>query len=148
MDTISPLLPLYETAIRTGDATRMIEALMEDPYAFPGPAYPAAHEQARQLLMANIHLWQALPKVPFVLERRPRDRLSEIRVPTLILVGDRDRPSTRALAHELQGLIARSTVAEIEGAGHLLNMERPTEFNRLVIGFLSGLSDSGVRGTS
>jgi pimeloyl-ACP methyl ester carboxylesterase len=63
-------------------------------------------------------------------------RLGEIRAPTLVVVGDLERPeilaATDLLAREVQG----TEKAVMRGAAHLPNMERPEEFNALVTGFL------------
>jgi len=62
-------------------------------------------------------------------------RLSQIRAPTLVLVGEEDRPRPLAAADLLESLPdARKTV--MAGTAHLPNMERPEEFNRLVLDFL------------
>jgi 3-oxoadipate enol-lactonase len=65
-----------------------------------------------------------------------RSRLGELRVPTLVVVGDRDvahfRDLAELFAHEIPG--ARLEV--IGGAGHLPSLERPDDFDRLLLEFL------------
>jgi len=63
-------------------------------------------------------------------------RLSAIGAPTLLLVGDRDSPVIRRIVDTLASTIPRSTVVLIRGAGHMVNMERPVDFNRAVLDFL------------
>lgn len=62
--------------------------------------------------------------------------LSTITVPTLIIVGDEDAltppKEARAMGEQIRG----STVEEIEGAGHVSNLERPAAFNHLLNEFL------------
>ena len=65
-----------------------------------------------------------------------RDRAAAIRVPTLVICGDRDTVTPPALSYELGSLISGARVAMIEAAGHLGNLERPGEFNRLVAEFI------------
>ncbi len=63
------------------------------------------------------------------------DRLSEIRVPTLVLAGDEDPALEPArLTHEK---IAGSKFVVIPGAGHLSNLDQPDAFNVEVSTFLS-----------
>jgi 3-oxoadipate enol-lactonase len=68
-----------------------------------------------------------------------RDRVAEIRVPTLIVCGEKDRPTPPALSLELNEMIAGSRLQPIAGAGHLTNLERPLIFNRAVDEFIGAL---------
>ena len=63
-------------------------------------------------------------------------RLPEIKAPVLVLVGDEDRPRTLAAADLLAEKIPNTRKATITGAAHLPNMERPEEFNHLILNFL------------
>jgi pimeloyl-ACP methyl ester carboxylesterase len=65
-----------------------------------------------------------------------RDRLSEIGVPTLVVVGDRDRVTPVELSEEIAARIRGARLVRIAGAGHLSNLERPAEFNRALLDFL------------
>jgi 3-oxoadipate enol-lactonase len=67
------------------------------------------------------------------------ERLAEISVPTLILVGELDVPDMHAIADRLEREIAGARRATIKGAAHVPSMERPDEFDRLVLDFLGGL---------
>jgi 3-oxoadipate enol-lactonase len=66
-------------------------------------------------------------------------RLGEIRVPTLILVGDRDNPAMPHCANFLARGIAGATVQLVPGADHLLNLSRPDAFDAALRGFVGGL---------
>ena len=68
-----------------------------------------------------------------------RDRAAAIGVPTLVICGDRDTATPPALSYELGSLVSGAQVAMIEGAGHLGNLEKPDEFNRLVDDFIAAL---------
>ncbi|HEX7177841.1 MAG TPA: alpha/beta fold hydrolase [Pyrinomonadaceae bacterium] len=63
-------------------------------------------------------------------------RVSRIEAPTLVVTGDEDAivppENSRHLAASIPG--ARLTI--IEGAGHMVFIERAEEFNRAVVGFL------------
>src|SRR5207244_13416371 len=58
-----------------------------------------------------------------------RERVREIRVPTLVLCGDEDRITPTKLSEELAKLIPGARLGLIERAGHWSNMEQPDEFN-------------------
>src|SRR5262249_38597027 len=55
-------------------------------------------------------------------------RLGEINVPTLVVVGDADRVTPPQLSEELAARIGGARLAHIPEAGHISNMERPREF--------------------
>jgi len=65
-------------------------------------------------------------------------RLGEVRAPTLILVGELDVPDILAICDRLETGITGARKVVIRGTAHVPNMERPEEFNRLVLEFLSG----------
>jgi pimeloyl-ACP methyl ester carboxylesterase len=67
------------------------------------------------------------------------NRLDEIRVPTLVIVGDLDTPKTLAAADLLAEKISGARKVVINGTAHLPNMEKPQEFNRHVLAFLNSL---------
>jgi pimeloyl-ACP methyl ester carboxylesterase len=63
-------------------------------------------------------------------------RLAEVRVPTLIVVGDQDWPNILAAADLLAGYITDARKVVMPQAAHMVSMERPEEFNRAVLDFL------------
>ncbi len=76
---------------------------------------------------------------PLELEPPAISRLSEIHVPTLIVVGDQDVHDILTIADILEKGIAGAKKVVIPGTAHHLNMEKPEEFNRVVVDFLGGL---------
>lgn len=62
--------------------------------------------------------------------------LERIRVPTLVITSDEDRLYPPALAREMARRIPGAELVEIEGAGHLSNIEQPGRFNQAVLEFL------------
>ena len=64
------------------------------------------------------------------------DRLDEIQVPTLVVVGAEDVPDIHAIADKLANEIPGARRATIENTAHVPSMERPEEFERLVLGFI------------
>lgn len=63
-------------------------------------------------------------------------RLGEIHVPTLVTWGDIDAPSVLAASEFMAKEIAGARRHVFSGVAHMVNLERPTEFNRLVGDFL------------
>ena len=72
-------------------------------------------------------------------------RLAGIRVPTLVLVGDRDVPGMVYIARRLHARIPGSTLVVLNGADHIANVSRPKEFNRTVVEFLAGVDRGSTR---
>jgi pimeloyl-ACP methyl ester carboxylesterase len=66
----------------------------------------------------------------------PNPPLGEIRMPTLVAVGEYDKPDFRAIAERLASELPNTQSAVIEGAGHLPPLERPDETAALVRRFL------------
>ena len=66
------------------------------------------------------------------------ERLSEIHVPTLIMVGTQDSPITHASGSFMSQHIAGAQKVDLPTA-HLPSMEHPNEFNRVVLDFLKAV---------
>jgi pimeloyl-ACP methyl ester carboxylesterase len=64
------------------------------------------------------------------------DRLHNVHAPTLLIVGDEDQPRIFAAADLLERELPNERKVVMHGTAHLPNMERPEEFNRLVLEFL------------
>ena len=70
------------------------------------------------------------------LNHNTNDRLSEIKAPTLIIVGEEDILIPTKYSRLLNEGIKGSRLAIIKGAGHAPSIEKPDEFNRIVLTFL------------
>lgn len=64
-------------------------------------------------------------------------RLGEISMPTLIMAGSEDRVVPPQNADVLAAGIPHAEKVILQGAGHLINVEKPDEFNKEVIQFLT-----------
>lgn len=64
-------------------------------------------------------------------------RLNEISVPTLVISGALDMPAIKQQGDFIHTSIRGSESVVIADAGHMVNMERPQEFDRAVRDFLS-----------
>ena len=67
------------------------------------------------------------------------DRLGGIKAPTLVIVGEQDLLTPPWVAREVADGIpgARFELVTGDGSSHLLPLERPDDFNRLVMNFLA-----------
>lgn len=64
------------------------------------------------------------------------DRLGEIDVPALVLVGTLDRPDIRRIADLLAERLTAARRIALSGVAHLPNLETPERVNRLILEFL------------
>ena len=92
----------------------------------------------REMVSRNFELvlpvYEQVQSVP--VQPPANERLGEIGVPTLIVVGAEDVTDMAAIAAILDAGIADTRVETIAGAGHLPSLERPDELNRLLVEFL------------
>jgi 3-oxoadipate enol-lactonase len=65
-----------------------------------------------------------------------RAALKNIFVPTLVLSGSKDNNAPAPMMAKMASYIPSATYVEIEGVGHLLNLERPDAFNAALDQFL------------
>jgi pimeloyl-ACP methyl ester carboxylesterase/creatinine amidohydrolase/Fe(II)-dependent formamide hydrolase-like protein len=110
---------------------------LKDPFMAPAMEQARLAPLLRRIARENAHCWLENP----VLQRPPKPaaatRLGEIKVPTLLVIGDRDVPGIRATVEALERGIQGAKKVSIPGAGHMVNMESPDAFNQAVLGFLN-----------
>ena len=71
------------------------------------------------------------------LEPSESERLGEVNVPTLVLTGDEDVADIHRIADRLAAGIPGAERATMAAAAHLPSLERPDEFDRIVLAFLA-----------
>jgi pimeloyl-ACP methyl ester carboxylesterase len=142
--------PLHENfarlneAFENADVSRMIELSL--PLWTDGPGRTSEQIDAlvrERVRVMCLHNW-TLPNDPGAPPAQTIDppaitRLAEIEVPTLIVVGDQDVPVILEIGGILVEKIKGARKVILPEVGHHLNMERPTEFNQIVLDFFTGL---------
>jgi pimeloyl-ACP methyl ester carboxylesterase len=73
------------------------------------------------------------------LEPPAAERLREVRAPTLLVHGDRDVSHIAEVAERIEAGIPGARRVVIPDTAHHLNLERPEEFNRVVLAFLDSV---------
>ena len=121
------------------DSVAMAMSWLTSDYMRPGMKEPRLAKRLRAIAADNATHWMGLFRHGDL--ERPADpsalgRLSTIRARTLLLVGDRDSPVIRAIVDTISSRIRGSGVVVIHRAGHMVNLERPAEFNRALLNFL------------
>jgi 3-oxoadipate enol-lactonase len=119
--------------LEKGDIKGAITAATKDRY-LTAPGSDAARKRMADILLANsqdlTHPELELPVKPAL------PRLGEMHIPTLLLVGDADIPDVHAHAGAIEAGIPRARRVVIHDVGHLMYLEKPAEFSRIVIEFL------------
>jgi pimeloyl-ACP methyl ester carboxylesterase len=139
----SPLRDELHAAYDSGDKPRAVELALrlwtDGPKRTPDQVDPNVRERLRTMTTYTFDLpdtanWQQPLKPPAI------DRLGEIHVPTLFIVGDQDVPDILDISHLIVNTVPGAQRAVIPGTAHHLNMEQPAEFNRIVLDFLNSLA--------
>ena len=127
------------------DPQRFLEYFgKEDPYEI-NPKNQKAIEKFIQLLKENpndINFQRETFVIPA--ERPALKHLSEIKAPTLILVGEYDMPDIQANGGVIEVGIPNAKRDIIYNSGHLIPFDQPEAFNAAVFKFLNGLGFSKV----
>lgn len=128
-----------DAAEEAGDLARVNELEMQiwidGPHRSPDEVNPLVRELAltmNAIALANEGVVEERPLAPPAI-----GRLDEVNVPVLIIAGELDTARTRAAAGHLAARLPQARLELIPGAAHLPNMERPEEFNRLLLAFLN-----------
>jgi pimeloyl-ACP methyl ester carboxylesterase len=123
------------TAVRAGDLARAAELWAGTPLMHI-PNDSAAAALIRMISSDNRSIWghRSNPERP--LSPPAIGRLHEVKVPVLVITGDRDLPALRQLADTVAQTIPGASRVIIPDAGHMVNVAAPEAFNRAVLSFL------------
>jgi 3-oxoadipate enol-lactonase len=111
---------------------------VDGPSRTPDEVDPAVRERVRQMQMDAFRVPVPEDAEDEPLEPPAMERLYEIRVPTLIVVGELDQPDFLEIANTLAESIDGAKKVVLPGVAHLPSLEKPEECNRIVAGFLAG----------
>jgi len=117
-----------EEAVRRGDLDAAAEINLEF-WLEPEHRDELRPQQRRSLELQTAHaepevLWPELPP------------LESLAVPTLVVVGDRDKEDFQQIARHIAATVPGARLEVVPGAGHLVGVDRPDELNRLLFEFL------------
>jgi len=134
-----------DEALKRGDVAQAVELNLrmwtDGPLRTADQVDPDVREKVRVMTTRNFeHPEEENATQPRTLEPPAISRLSEIHVPTLIIIGDQDVLDILKIADILEKGIPGARIEVIHGTAHHLNMEKPQEFNRIVLDFLGALN--------
>ncbi len=139
----SPELERYgreeEALLEAGDVDAAVELnlrfWLDGPRRGRDAVDPAVRERVAEMQRLAFENYLALDAEPGPV-RRPEGSPADVRCPTLVLVGDEDQPDILAAADLYVAEIPTVRKAVMHGVAHVPSLERPDEFDRLVLGFL------------
>jgi pimeloyl-ACP methyl ester carboxylesterase len=102
----------------------------------PESIEPVYRARARELMAANYPALDAQLNPATLPDALPIDRLLEIKVPSLVLVGKLEPRDLHEIAGMLSRKIEGAKLIELPNTAHLPSIEHPSEFNRIVGNFL------------
>ncbi len=129
-------------AAKSGDGEKMIEAFMEawtyGPRRRAEQVDPAVRDKIKNMAMVSLQTWndrtkELVPSPPAI------SHLGDIKVPTMVIVGDLDMPNIVEIVALLEKNVPHFKKVVIPGAAHMVNLEKPQEFDRAVQNFLSSV---------
>jgi len=118
-----------------GEAARLISGWAYSQQALPATVAQGAQAFARNRVAVLEGDFRACDACDLMHE------IAAIRLPTLILCGEEDRLTPVKYARFLQEQIPGAALTVVPGAGHMVMLEKPLEFNRALIAFLGTCLD-------
>ncbi|MEJ2284646.1 MAG: 3-oxoadipate enol-lactonase [Desulfobacterales bacterium] len=131
--------PIWQQRIDAAGQTGMADQVDETLERWFRPEYlelnPPAVEMIRQQILATpvagyVGCCEAIRRLDYL------DRLSGIKMPTLIMVGEEDPGTPVAASEAMHAQIAGSKLVILPGARHLSNIEQAEAFNTALMEFL------------
>lgn len=129
---------LYEAKDFTRLADLEVRMWVSGPGQSPDRVGLPLRERVREMILRN-YTTHTVEGQPVVLDPPAAGRLAEIRVPTLVVLGDLDETGVTRAAEAIANGVPGARKVVIPGTAHMLTMEKPAEFTRLVLEFLQGL---------
>ncbi|UCC48268.1 MAG: alpha/beta fold hydrolase [Gemmatimonadota bacterium] len=129
-------------ALETGDFSAVTETFArwwcDGPHRTPSQVDPAVRQRVLDMLAGSGQRWRyyglARPLDPPAIER-----LGDINVPTLAVVGSIDVSDVLEIVDIIAERVPGARKVVIPDVAHMVSMEKPEEFNRVVLEFLSRL---------
>jgi 3-oxoadipate enol-lactonase len=132
-----------EAAFERGDLDAAVEVNLhmwvDGPRRAPDAVDRGVRERVREMQRRAFELqlpvWEEVEEELLVEDLLAR--VGEVTAPTLVLTGEEDRDDVQEIADRLVAEIPDARRASIPGAAHIPSLERPDEFDRLVLDFLA-----------
>lgn len=135
-----------DQVVERGDVAGAVELELrmwvDGPRRQPAQIDPTVRERVREMNANNFAVYSEAG-IQQPLEPPALGRLGEIGVPTLVIAGAEDQPHVLASADLLEAGIPGARKVVLPDTAHVPSMERPEEFNCLLLDFLESLQPTG-----
>ncbi|MCB9450019.1 MAG: alpha/beta hydrolase [Anaerolineaceae bacterium] len=139
------MMEMFE-AWQKGDLSQVTE-LQTRIWIDGGSREPDQIDQKLRKRVAEMNVIAVQNRTMLISDSQPADpldppavsRLDKIHCPTLIIDGELDHPEIHRAATLMAEQISNARRQTISGAAHMPNLEKPSEFNRLVLDFLQSV---------
>jgi pimeloyl-ACP methyl ester carboxylesterase len=133
-----------EAAVKAGDLQRANELEVhlwaDGPGRTPEQVNPAVRDLVREMnWITYTHLKEAEQAKTQPLEPPAAGRLGDIHVPALAIIGDQDLFGIKQAVDLIAANVPGARKVVMHDTAHVPNMEKPEEFNRIVLDFLGSL---------
>lgn len=125
------LAPVFEAA-RAGAAARAADLWWNSPLFDAVRSRQEAAARYRQVVTDNSRIW-TLDRAP-AMNPPAGSRLEELAAPVTLVAGDKDQLGSLEVARAVAGRVRNSRLEILEGAGHMLTLERPKQLAALILG--------------
>lgn len=129
-----------EEALNAKDWARLAD--LETRYWVDGPGQQT--DRVDPALRAMVHDWilttyqaEKEEAIPQRLDPPAATRLAAVTMPLMVVIGELDEAHTNAACRFLADSVPGSRFEVMRGAAHMMNLEQPKAFNRLVLDFLA-----------
>ena len=121
---------------KSGDFDTVVEAFQREwtdgPNRIPEEVDPRIRERVRLMARATVQsVMEGRSLQPPAIER-----LAELNVPMLVVVGELDMPGIHEIADLLVEADPQAELVTIPGVAHMVNLEAPEEFDRVLVEYL------------
>jgi pimeloyl-ACP methyl ester carboxylesterase len=126
-------LAVMSIARRDKDFNKSVEFMLDNPIWRQSNL--KAHQCLKNMFLDTSLEW-ALEDIERTIKPPASERLSEISQKTLLIIGSEDSQPIKEIAGVLESGITTVKKVEIKDTGHLPNLDKPDEFNKIVLEFL------------
>ena len=135
-----------EAAYQSGDLNRVneleIHVWVDSLQRTPEQVDQKIREKVREMNLIALETPGDLGE-PQPLDPPALQRLDQLQMPMLVMVGELDLPNIQEIADVLATLVPHAKKEVITGTAHLPNMEKPDLFNQLVLAFFKAIDTQG-----
>lgn len=135
---ISELVDLYITGQSEGPEAA-IQKFISNPineYFFPSPNRADARDRVIEIVKESTNFIRWNPMWETELKPSSYERLEEIQLPVLIISADKDSETILKIGEYINEKIECSEKVMMKDCGHFPNVEKPEEFNQMMLDFL------------